>query len=241
LTSGALSDWNFGTLSQRLTGATWAEVLGRGDLIVGHLALVAVGFIGLVFTGTRRRDFWWALGIFLIGPLLFTNLHLVHEYFAYANGIFLSAALGFCVVALLDRGGAYRRVGFCIFAMAAMLSVFRYFHDYYPKQAHNRTELIEIAAAVRDRTSAGDVVMILECDWSSEIPYYCKRRAVMVPTQRAELTRDARRCLSLLGNYRLGALVINRTKATAVPPTFAAEILSTGWPGRDARRCDWRP
>jgi hypothetical protein len=108
--------------------------------------------------------------------------------------------------------------------MAAMLSVFRYVHDYYPKQSHNSTELIEIAAIVRGRTSADEVVMILGCDWSSEIPYYSGRRAVTIPTQRVDLTRDAAACLSLIGDYRLGALVLNRTKSTGVPRTFAAEL-----------------
>ena len=81
-------------------------------------------------TGRRRGLYLLSLLGFLSGTLLFTNLHVVHDYYAYATGIFLVAAVAWGVVSLLERPGPWPQVAaLALLGFAMAVSI----HQYYQR------------------------------------------------------------------------------------------------------------
>jgi hypothetical protein len=208
LTARALADWNWGSLEQRFSANTWMQQIQRGDLIIGHAAIL--GLVLISFSLPHRGAAWLALGLFLCGPLLFCNLHFVHEYYSFANGIYLIGAVGISIVAMLERGGAWGKAGSYVCYLVLALSFVRYFVHYFPIQLHDDRHLIEITQKLQGMTAPGDTVMILGCDWSSEIPYYSHRRALMVPRWTPEKVGTLSTLLEHYPTCRPGALLIRR-------------------------------
>jgi hypothetical protein len=85
--------------------------------------------------------------------------------------------------------------------------------------------------AVREQTDPDDVDLVRGRDWSSEVPYYCRRRALALPdswTQWVSL-RHLAECLEPLRPYRLRALVVHNPAYYRLwYPTFDPVLLSCG-------------
>jgi hypothetical protein len=208
MTSRAMKEWTLGTLEQRLSAETWLVILSRLGLMVGQVAVLALCLIGLASAGRRRWQVAACLLLALSGPLIFTNLHYVHEYYAYANGIFLIAAVGLSLVALLEKGPALRMPA--LGAVVVLLAVGALCHRtyYYPKQAAENQEIRLVGEAVQQATQPEDVILVVGCDWSPEVPYYSRRRALMLPNWKTVSWDDLPLYLDPLKSDRLGAVVV---------------------------------
>jgi hypothetical protein len=110
ITSKALNAWNFGNLQQRLSpqlliaiGRTLSDILGWRPVIGLQLVIFILLWVALLFLGKRNKLYIASLSVFIAVILVFTNLHVVHNYYAYANGIFVIAAIGFGILGLLER------------------------------------------------------------------------------------------------------------------------------------------
>ena len=91
LTASGISIHTIGTLDQRLDPAAWLEVFfGRTvrDTVGSPLLVVLAGWAIL-----KTRYMVWpaiiAMSLYILPFLVFTNLHLVHNYYQYANAFFL--------------------------------------------------------------------------------------------------------------------------------------------------------
>jgi hypothetical protein len=213
LTSAALRDWNFGTLEQRWSAATWLVILDHVGLVIGHLSVLIAGVTGLLFAGRRRSFFGTCMILALSAPLVFVNLHYVHEYYTYANGIFMIAAVGTCLAALLERGAGHRRAALYFLVLIVAVSLLRFAQYYYPKVVFREQQIAGVSAAVQQITSRDDVIVILGCDWSPEIPYYSERRALMIPRWSDGVADNPAAYLRQLAGYRIGALVVKEGPA----------------------------
>jgi hypothetical protein len=227
LTARALQDWNFGTLEQRLTPENWAAIGRRLGMMVGHLGMVGVSVAGLFFARRRWLEVGFCLLLAFSGPLLFLNLHVVHEYYPYANGIYLVAAVGIALVALMERGGVYRRCGFYLLVVVLTVSVGRYVRYFHPKQSQNRLQEVEVARAVQQVTRPREILLIVGCDWSPEIPFYSGRRALMIPDWKTVSLSNLSSYLEKLEDISVGALVVRQAAACRLEPDQLRQTLAT--------------
>jgi hypothetical protein len=180
LTSKALTAWNFGTLQQRLTLANYARFGPVIDSILGNRMVLALACVGLIFVpALRRKHFLLCLALWASGILIFFNLHYVHTYYAYANGIFLVAAVGIVIIGLLERSGAWSWIG--IYFLAACMGAFvvQYVVGLYNVQRINFRGTSAAAEILNKATKPDDVLLVYGLDWSSELPYEAHRRAIM--------------------------------------------------------------
>jgi hypothetical protein len=220
LTSRSLITWTFGTWEERKSLSEWHRIVARYGLIGGHLGCALLCIPGLCFGG-RRLQVAAALLLALICPCVFVRLYFNHEYYAYANGMFLLAAIGMGLVVLRERTGWLRQaahVGLVIFIGVA---VCRYYQYFYPKQK-NRFSLYwleGVLQVVREETQPDDVIVVLGCDWSSEIPYYTHRRALMIPNWKlVEFFQNPQLFLKGLEGYRVGAMVVSNPTIRRINP-----------------------
>jgi hypothetical protein len=208
LTSGGLRAWNFGTFEQKFSLKTWDMFYTRtlSDL-VGNSLLAAACVAALLFCRKERVKVAIAsLGLFLLALLSFTNLHYIHSYYSYANGIFFLVAVGIIVTDLLECRNIFKRaVGATLFCLIIFFSGQQFYSGLWPLQNQN-FDFSPITSAVDTHSHEDDVFIVFGNDWSSEIPYYIKRRAIMM--KRPDLTHPSLVAMKEnLKGYRIGGLI----------------------------------
>jgi len=205
LTSAALKNWNFGTISQRMDIATWQRIF------TDHIGFQILAFIGIPFallgaakSLTKFKAFIWLLPIFMaIG--IFTNLYFVHNYYyeAITPYCVLLLAIGIdCLVAWLPIPIKWLETiepvtGF-VLAITMWAILFTKTHPlrevrkdkvpYYVFSAfiHNAPlcleskDILPVANIIKNHSEPDDWVEIMGADWSSEIPFYSGRKAIML-------------------------------------------------------------
>jgi hypothetical protein len=210
LTSAHLGGWNYGSLGQRLSPELWIDtVLGRSipeTLGWGGLAVVAMGMIFV--RGTARLALLGLLVAYLVSFLAFPNLHIVHNYYQMAVGVWAVAALA----VVLDR---LRGVSHVLFVAAALAVGANQVHE-YGKRYHASTlqsfntansRTLALAASLQRLTQPDDVIVALGYDWSSELAYYAQRRAITIPNWQDPAQRAAATIDALAFPHKIGALV----------------------------------
>ncbi|EPF21386.1 hypothetical protein MAESPC_02822 [Microcystis aeruginosa SPC777] len=187
ITSKALRDWNFGTIAQKLSRSEWRNYLTRtlndvfGGLIISVMALVILP----IFTSKKLLSYGLSL-LFILTVAIFTNLHFVHNYYPYANAIFLLGASGFTIMGLIEKKRKiWQSVGWFFLALILLSQLQFYRAFWYPTKLHGNSYL-EIASQVQTVTSPEGVLLIYGDYWSSLIPYYSQRRALMFYNRASE-------------------------------------------------------
>ena len=153
-----------------LVGTPWVVYLCLPLALVGGLRCFALTAL--------------ALCCFFLPILLFTRVHIVHNYYQVSNGVFLVAAVALAVFSLTRTK---LKVIVPIVLLVCIALNYLFFYDYFYKifrdtatRADTR-EILTLASAVSDASDPNGVVFIFGRDWSAEIPYYSQRKAVMFP------------------------------------------------------------
>ena len=226
LTSAALSDWNFGTMSQRIDPATYIAISGRvGDQIVGPGLLgIALSLAITVVLGVRRERLVlnWLLVAALSSPLIFLNLYYVHSYYLICVFPVLVAIVAVGAGTLMSRfdslnwrlvsGGGLGAAVLCSVVMTAS------------GRADLRTflepvrEEPEMVRQIERETSPTDKVIIVGCDWNPVVMYLSHRTGVMLSEPSP---RSIRRYAE--GEYRYIGL--------CAPGIDLAALMPAGWKG----------
>ena len=239
--------WAWGDLADRYSPLTWGPVWSRTvpDVVGGHLPL-GLALVGLVLS-RRRPQLAAACGVlFVVVVLAFPRLHRVHDYYAYENGVFLLAFVGWAVVGLLECGGWRSAVGIAILlvTLGQCLDTFRR-TGLAIQQADVRgpTELVNF---IRSATTDDEVILIYGEDWSPMIPYLAHRRAVMdraLHPLESPIMVETRRRLTKAG-LRIGAMLMcGASRADLQGAALAsAELDKNGLltEGRDGKPERWR-
>jgi hypothetical protein len=211
-TTRHMTEWNYGTLGQRLSAAFWIDVVVKRMVpdIFGYALVLVPPVIGAGIAMTRRD---WripiAAGAFLLPLLLFTNLYFYHNYYACANALFLLAAVGLSLVAI--HGSGQRLVALLLLA-CIVAGQSRYFvntYDFFVRVDTRPGDRLQIAAAAKRIVPPDRALLVIGDDWSSAIPYFSERRALallgLAPDSLVESAlKDPQ---AYLGGVRLGGVV----------------------------------
>ncbi|OQW88114.1 MAG: hypothetical protein BWK72_10250 [Rhodoferax ferrireducens] len=220
LTSKALSQWNFGTMQQKLDPETWRLVVWERSL-----SWNAGGWLGVVLVllpwlgGSEHRKLAWlslaALTLFLLPVLIFTNLHFVHEYYQVACVVFLLGAL-----AIVIGGWLPKATGMTLIVPVATLAIalpnLAFFSKTYGVvTARTLDELdprsvqsYKVGRFLRDHTQPGSGLVVFGQGYSSEIAYQAQRKTMAAPPWFKEYRQLWDQPQKYLGNVPLSAIVI---------------------------------
>lgn len=248
LTSDNLRTWNYGNWQQKTDPALWRGIaFGRAAReILGQAWLLPLLAVVVAVFGRGLRGFAAALLLcYLLPFFVFANLHQVHNYYQVANAPFLLAFAACAVEAVWQRGGA--RAGIAAALCVALLMAGGFRRDFLPLLDASRLSMRTpaLAAFARANTQPDEVLLGFGLEWSSEVPYYATRRAMLAidATPVAALRRMREDPASYTGTYRLG-LVIACANALSTRPDAAAEyaaLLAAATAGRTRHRvagCD---
>ena len=183
LTSDKLSPWLYGPIAQRWSPGLWRDVIfGRtlSETLGGVVPLVVA--IGAAIAFGRAAIAWLGLliGLYLVPFLVFTNLHAVHNYYQYANALFVVAAIGVVAWHARDRWQRWLAVG--LVAVTAIMQIVHLARVEWPMMRADlrKTDTMQLRRALRDLPADG-VILVFGYDWSAEVAYYAQRRAITVP------------------------------------------------------------
>jgi len=154
ITSKNLFYWNFGTLDQRLSIGTWLHILLINHSFLSSWILASLWIAALILNRNYWKEIVLSIASFLFGPIIFTNLYYLHNYYSFANSIFFSVSLGFGIISLLECPN--RRIRFfasMIIVPIILLSLYTEYSNggYYASQKNNHLELLSISEAIKMR------------------------------------------------------------------------------------------
>ena len=210
LTSRALQEWNFGLWGMRWEWDTWKCILCRTWTMTAQSAFLGASLLLALLARRRLAQVVICAFVYLCLPFVFTNLYCFHEYYAYASMIFLLGAVALALAGLSECGGWRAWLGGLTVAVFLVVAGYGYHLDYYPDQAFNQLGSAGICQKVQENTGPDEVIVVLGCDWASEVPYYCRRRALMLPFWPTTPVEDLPMHLERLSGYRVAALVVYR-------------------------------
>ncbi|MCG6205035.1 hypothetical protein LPW26_10335 [Rhodopseudomonas sp. HC1] len=185
LTSERLKDWIYGnTAMLKISSLLWIDTVRNRVLsdVLGYS--VPVGLVALGATLTARRQLA-AAGLALIGfvvPfLVFTNPHIVHNYYQYCNAIFLIAAVGFGLGQIYDSAQRVIALGLTAAIVVGQLLFFYERFAPYSTYDYSKEPLLRVSQFAHDHTAEDAALIVIGDSWSSGFPYYSQRRALVIP------------------------------------------------------------
>ena len=230
ITSAALSGWNYGSIDSRFSSTLWLDVVF--DRIFNENVGSLLGFLSLFLVFDRKfqlknRLLVFALLLFFLLPLLlFTNLHIVHDYYQVSNVIFVIMALSIVV--------AVYRIKYISFIVFSFLVIFGFvkFNSYYLNAVKTTFDMdnrnVGVGNTIQANTSEDAQVVIFGNDWSSSIAYMSKRKSFTPPTWFKEYSNALVNPDIYVEKDRFGALVYCQDPKSALA-AFDKFSLKDNW------------
>jgi hypothetical protein len=211
-TAPMMHPWTFGTWSQLFSERMIFTLIRGTTDAMGLLAFVLFASLAILsrhYGLSRMRLILTAAALcgFLFPYLLFTNLHIVHNYYDTANAIFLIFGVAVLVGSFFSND--HSRSGWAMLTLA-VVSQLAWFHFYFGKDLTHRGDYhLAIANTIAANTDDNAVIAIYGKDWSPVIPYYSRRRAIMeqIFAPRDEILSRAHNILTPQDGYPVQAVV----------------------------------
>lgn len=182
LVSSNLTKWNFGTMAQRLDFTNYQQLFVHMKNNLSSLLFLVLFIPGLLFCKVEYKK------LIVIGFLTFSlafmtlfNLYKVHNYYWYANSLFVVISIGLLVYFFSEKLKYDFMKIILLFAIIS-ISIYGYHSYYYKTQVDDFTKnrTILIGDIVNKFTKDNDILITMGLDWNSELPYYSKRKAIMI-------------------------------------------------------------
>lgn len=179
--SSELREFVFGPPGQRIEAVFWRAIAGNATSAILPVAnVVILVLFGMLLARRARRAVAGLLLCFISGPLVFANLHAVHDYYFYACGVFALAAMAVAWSELLDHDAFPVAGRSLVIVFSLGLQVAAYATSYLSVQRQPIAPAPELAPVLHDVTGPDDIVLIFGQDWNPMLAYHADRRAIMV-------------------------------------------------------------
>jgi hypothetical protein len=187
LTSSALSKWNWGTTAQKLSPELWTKVIWERLLRPNFGGVLGVFLLTLPFVtrpeGKTRLIALGALAMGIVPLFLFTNLHLVHDYYQTANAIFL--AYGLAIALAMVVAPALGKYAGALMLMLVLASNYVALWDGYLPQIRNQFKHenrdYAVGKILQRELPVGMQFVAFGNDWSSTFSYMSGRKSLTAP------------------------------------------------------------
>ncbi len=241
LTSKQLARWNFGDFRQRLSGDLWVGAVWQRMLTPsGSIPIAIILILGTIKTRPNSQSRYLILcfmGLALVPLFIFTNLHIIHNYYQYANEIYLLLAIAVSIDALTSSGRRSWNLlaGICLTII--IISFYGNFFQSYYRDAQITDNAESMAGAyTRSITDPTEAILVFGDDWSSAMAFHSQRRAF---TFRPALTTSGdginqnyilANPADFIGPLRLGAIASRGEKIPADKVSIACGRATSGEP-----------
>jgi len=209
LTSSNLHGFNFG-FGSRFTAETWRlhRDIWFSEIIPWPVLVAAVGAIFLV---QRNRRLWGLmaamLAAFLAVQTVFPLLYAYHAYYYLANAFLVMLALGLGLSGMPDR---HMPAGVVLTILTGLhlAQAAHFWRQHGDAIGELKPGNIQFIEALKRSTGPEEVLLVAGDDWSSVIPYYSGRRALMIRSGLEDRRDFLDPALAALAGERVSALVL---------------------------------
>lgn len=225
-----LNEWNFGTLEQKISSDTWSNIFAQSQIssnafyVIILILAIVVYFLNLKY----KIQVLVCLGLYLVAPLIFTNLHYVHDYYTYSNSLFLSVSIGFIILSFFHHTNRLLISVSIIFTFGTLIFFNKRYQNNYLKVQKSHPDYIKsIASLVKEHTKSDDVIMVYGNEWGSEYAYYCERKTIALKNDCFVSIKDSSflNLIKLNEKLNISALVFV-TYTGAFKNEFANELIN---------------
>jgi len=207
--------WNFGSPDQRVSTALWMDVVVfRGLFLNAGAGLGAVLIGAALGWRTRNRTRWivaGALAAYSAALLVFTNLHIVHDYYQVACTVFLIAAVAVAIGEWLPSAVPSRFAWVAVLLAVVSINLYqfsRYDLSLMQKVLSAKTNrTLAIASEIDRLVPVGTPILVYGFEWSSEVAYYAQRKSFTVPEFFPRILETLTEPEKFLGGVKPGAVV----------------------------------
>ncbi len=215
LASDQLQAWNFGTLAQRSDGEAWRALLRHFAMgSTGGLSLVAILGALVLAPARHRAACAVCLAAYATTALVFFNLYVVHDYYAFPAALLVGAGAGLALAGATSRDGWRRAVAALVllaFTAGQSATIHQAWGTNWRQPAPPPPG---IARAIAAALPPDGVVIIYGWDWNALLPFEAGRRAIMVPGYRESAAETLEKIVrSLPADTRLALLMQGNEKA----------------------------
>lgn len=207
-----LSTWIYGTLAQRFSkelwrGAVWVRTIP--EAVGSQFSLLICLFAVLRMKAELRKMVFVLLILFLLPFVVLTNLHLVHNYYQYANSLFLVLAVAICIWHLGQGRSTLTFIIACAMVVVGDFYIFRWRYLPSAREDFSQEPVLRLAADLQQSTDPNSILVIEGCEWNPRLAYYSRRRAIYIPSwvKRNELESFLRNPARLTDGRRISAVV----------------------------------
>jgi hypothetical protein len=221
LVSSSMHNWNFGSLSQRFDLDNWDAIFQRltTQLLPWLWPFAIVSLFGLWRLESTLRAL-------LLGSVLgsgaviaiFFNLYVKHDYYLSAVFLPLCFAAGsglFLTCRLMNNksieGAVLLFLGFILISTSLSSPFVQ--HSY---KRHLYNEILEIGKTVQSFSEEDDILLVVGDDWNARIPYYARRKSIMIRKPSEESSEEWRHAL----DSRAQLAVVAKDAASAIQRLF---------------------
>lgn len=254
LTSAALSKWNWGTGVQRLSPEFWVTLVWM-RIVIGNLGSI-FGLVLLAYAlsrdarssdprssdarlsdGRARATMLVAFAMGVLPLFMFTNLHIVHDYYQTSCLIFLFAVLAVSAAQVMKRP---RRAGIAlvlVLGVAGTNAVVFFARQFPLVQAGFGPEDRDVAIGgiLKRELPADGQFVAFGNGWSSTFSYLSERRSFTVPDWFVDFDRAASEPEAYVDAGKLGAVVTCAPRPTIWEMVAAAP--RRGWKVAEVAGC----
>ena len=213
LTSDMLSVFNFGIAEKRMSSVLWLEVLWQRMLTKNASGILGIALLLLPFvfaTSLKVRSITLAsIALSLLPLLVFTNLHMVHDYYQTANLLFLFFAISVAVTATGGPETGLRPALFATVLLVASNIIHLRTDDQLKigKRFDKTNRDVAVGALLKRELAEGGQFVAFGNDWSSTFAYLSGHKSFTVPAWFPPAREVAARPQDFVEKSRLGAVV----------------------------------
>jgi len=189
LTSSNLSGWNYGKISQRISEKFWIDTIFNRHLLKVGIPYISIGILLWAMCSVKDRhmsNFFILLLLLFIGPMLiFTNLHIVHNYYQVSNVIYIIIAFGISTFIFVNN--FFKKLYLIVPILSVVLaSNFYIYYNGIGKKKNSifdssTSKIIAISEFIKSNTDNNSAILIYGNDWSSTLAFYSQRKSLTVP------------------------------------------------------------
>ena len=211
LESSNLTGWTFGTASERVGSELWLHtILGRA--VPESIGVGALLVLGVAFAARLSRRQWLGVVVYLVlflgSFLIFPHLHIVHNYYQYANAVYLLLSAAVVLAALSEERPVWAVGAVLVIATLQLTGFAKGYGTVGAVRDPADSRVLELSLALKNHMARDAAFVGFGLDWSAEVPYYSERRGVLVPEPPMLATRLARNPAAFLGGVPLEAVVV---------------------------------
>jgi len=216
LTSSALTGWNWGSVSQRLSSGLYGDVIWKRIFERNLSGLFGLAILLIALFSNAKSSLKLIIitsGLMGLVPLfLFTNLHIVHNYYQTGNLIFLIFAVAVSVGHILNNYFDKKSILF-VLTLIMVASNYFWFADEYlavVKTKFNKENSRDYAISeiLKREIPEGKYFVAFGNDWNSSFAYMAERKSFTVPVFFKEYEKISLNPEHFIDEASLGSVVV---------------------------------